>query len=403
MSATAPVIEVRNMNKMTWLSAPTAIAVRVRRDLADGLDRDSDAGRRACAPRATASASSNEMPVAASATRAAGTSAACSAIAASTAGSHGAGELLGWADVLEIARAAATERRVVARRMTIPSSTNPRSTASLQRRRAVEAAGSSSLRLVVIEIAQIRSPAGRRPDRRRPTRAMLMPAVGHPEHDDQDHRQDDDEEQAHPVADGPDHVDPGDLERLHARHQRATGPSETDRAGDDAHRHQDDDRWRGCRRAPTSGPDSVSIARRNQAWGVMRAIRPRISGAWLSGMKTPPMAARQMATIALRPLACSIVFVSVETKVEMPVAAKTAATTRMATSAGGPQLAWTSNVVATTIIDIATRPRTIPASDAAEDDGRGRDRRRDQPAERPVASLAEQRERRRTGSRRRRT
>ena len=35
----------------------------------------------------------------------------------------------------------------------------------------------------------------------------------------------------------------------------------------------------------------------------------------------------------------------------------------MATSAGGPQLACTSRVVATTIVDIATMPRTIPASD----------------------------------------
>ena len=66
--------------------------------------------------------------------------------------------------------------------------------------------------------------------------------------------------------------------------------------------------------------------------------------------------------MALRPLACSTVLARVEISVEMPVTAKTAARIRTATSAGGPQLACTIRVVATTMVAIATTPRTIPAS-----------------------------------------
>ena len=118
------------------------------------------------------------------------------------------------------------------------------------------------------------------------------------------------------------------------------------------------------------------MARRNQACGVISAIRPRSSGAWLSGMKTPPIAAMLRATIAFSPPACSTVLASVETRVEMPVAAMTAATSRTASRTGGPQLAWTSSGRGDHEGRHRHQAEDHPRERATEDDGRRRTRAR---------------------------
>ena len=86
MSATAPVIEVRNMNRMTWLSAPTAKPFGFAVTSPTSCTRHRHAARPLRpAPGPRASASSNATPFALAADRAAETSAAWSAIAASMA------------------------------------------------------------------------------------------------------------------------------------------------------------------------------------------------------------------------------------------------------------------------------------------------------------------------------
>ena len=74
----------------------------------------------------------------------------------------------------------------------------------------------------------------------------------------------------------------------------------------------------------------------------------------------------------MSPPACSTVLATVATSVEIPVAAKATLTMSTPTSAGEPQLAWTSTVVATASVVIAMSPRANPAIDPPSriDDGR---------------------------------
>ena len=66
-------------------------------------------------------------------------------------------------------------------------------------------------------------------------------AVGQAEDDDQDHRQDHDEEEAHSVAEGPQDAHPGDLERFHAGTSAPRARMSPMAPVTQAHGHQDED------------------------------------------------------------------------------------------------------------------------------------------------------------------
>ena len=95
-----------------------------------------------------------------------------------------------------------------------------------------------------------------------------------------------------------------------------------------------------------------------QPFGVIRVSRRSTAGADEIGMKFPPSSASTTPTADEYPPACSSVLAAVTTRVVMPIAASTAATTSRSTASGWPHLAPSSADDATTSTSMLVKPRT---------------------------------------------
>ncbi len=216
MSCVAAVIEVRNMNRTSWLCAPSENMPIVRREdaLADVDDRDVDPGQRALGLARALRARRRTSTPRCAASRAAVTCADWRAIAAATPcwRTSAPGRL---ADHGDLGRGRPRSVRVVAGR-----DDDPHLDRALLDRVCAGAARSakslissfmSPVRRSVDEIRAQRPHA----DRDDPEARRGPAAVHHAQDHDEDDRQQEDEEEARPVAQEPDEVDLGDGERAH--------------------------------------------------------------------------------------------------------------------------------------------------------------------------------------------
>ena len=226
MSCVAAVIEVRNMNRISWLWAPGWNAPVPAGKIPSPTRLDRDRHARPSAPgreRAAASAASNGTPRPAAPPGAPpATAAACSAIAAATASRSA-----------EIAFSAlAQDRHLGRRRRRAASRRSPAGMITPDLERAVldprarsssAVAGSLSSRLDVPVAMASTSSAPRAPlsAATMPIRGGDPPAVHRAQHDDQDDRQQEDEEEARPVAQEPADVDQAISRAFIGRHHPA--------------------------------------------------------------------------------------------------------------------------------------------------------------------------------------